>query len=155
MKTLVGVFALLILLLPRSLLGAELSELSDATLVDMLNNFEILAEKRALPYAIRVLRLREHGECAGTPQSCPQATLYIAISTFDEQPDQKVYILPKAYGWDFIRWKVLPRKEGRDSFVTLEVKRKIISKKLDKSWWSESRYDVRVNPWKGDLREIE
>lgn len=155
MKTLVRLFALVILLFPRSLLGAEPSEVSDTALVHMLNSVEILAERRELPYAIRILRLREHGECDGTPQSCPQATLYIAVSTFDEAPDQKVYMLAKAYGWDFIRWKVFPRKEGPDSFLIFEVKREIIAKDLAKGWWSAVKYEVRVNPWKGDLRELQ
>ena len=155
MKSHLQIFILAVFLSPWCAFGAQLSEVSDTLLVEILNNFEILAERREPPYATRVLRLREHGECNGTPQSCPQATLYIAISNFGERPDQKLYRLPKAFGWEFVRWKALPKKEGRDSFIIFELKRKMISKNIAEGWWSESTYQVQVNPWKGDLKEIQ
>lgn len=134
--------------------ASELPAVKDPHLVDLLNNFEMLAETAGPPYMARVLRLREFGECDGTPQSCPQAILYIAVSTLGEDPDQKLYRFPKAYGWDFVEWKALPQKEGPNNFIVLELKKKVISKNLKEGWWTEQSIEVRVNPWKGYLTEI-
>ena len=40
---------------------------------------------------------------------------------FDEYPDQKLFVLPASYGWEFIDWKNIPRQEGEEFFVTFEV----------------------------------
>jgi len=148
---------LALLCIPELTFAEELSSIKDAGLVALLNDFEILAEKRTeRPYAIRILRHRERGECDGTPQSCPKTNLYIAVSTtFDEAPDQQVYQLPEAYGWEFVRWKIVARKEGRESYTVLEMKRRNIAKDLAKDWWTYSTYEVSVNPWQGRLREVQ
>jgi len=134
----------------------ELSEMKDTYLVRLLNNFEVVAKIKELPYAARIIRLQDEGECAASkPETCPQQELYIAVSTWDEYPDQKVYVVPKSYGWKFLRWKVLPKEEGMNQFIIFEVSRKVISKNLAKGWWSEEKYEVRVNPWKGFMQKIE
>jgi len=152
MKTLIRVVLFVVLSLPPGVLALELSEVEDGHLVSLLNNFELLSEVKELPYAIRVLRLRGEGECDGTPQSCPRATLYIAVSTIDEAPDQKLYRLPEAFGWTFVRWKALPKHDGMESFAVLEVVRQDISKAYPQEWWSEIELEVAVNPWKGYLK---
>jgi hypothetical protein len=143
--------------MPQLSFAEELSSIKDAWLVGLLNDFEILAEKTTeRPYAIRILRHGERGECDGTPQSCPKTNLYIAVSTtFDEAPDQQVYKLPEAYGWEFVRWKVVARKEGRESYTILEMKRKNIAQDIAKGWWTFSTYEVSVNPWQGEFKEIQ
>jgi len=145
--------ALLVFLPAGSVLGEVLKEISDTQLVDLLNNLEILAEHKKPPYWIRVLRLREHGECDGPPETCPQATLFITASTFGEYPDQQAYRLPKAYGWEFVRWKQLAQREGQDSFTSIELKRQVITKTSPKGGLSEEKYEVLVNPWKAHLKE--
>lgn len=151
------ILSLLVLLhVPGLAFTEELSSIRNAELVLLLNDFEILAEKtKELPYAIRILRHKGRGECDGTPQSCSKANLYIAVSTFDEDPDQQVYKLPEAYGWEFVRWKVVAQKEGRESYTIIEMKRKIIAKDIAKGWWTYSTYEISVNPWHGQLREIQ
>ena len=143
--------------MPGPVFAEELYSIKDAWLVALLNDFEVLAEKRTeRPYAIRILRHRDRGECDGTPQSCPKTNLYIAVSTtFDEAPDQQVYKLPEAYGWEFVRWKVVARKEGRESYTIVEVKRKKIAMDIAKGWWIFSTYEVSVNPWQGQFKEIQ
>jgi hypothetical protein len=139
---------------PQLAFALELSDVKDEFLVNLLNGYEVLAERKELPYAIRVLRLRDHGECDGTPQSCPQETLFVAVSEFGEYPDQKVFKLPKSYGWEFVSWKVLAKQEGRESFSILEVKEQVISKDASKGWWAELHFYLHVNPWKGFLKEV-
>ncbi len=135
--------------------SGELSIISDKNLVHLLNDFEILAENNKPPYSVRIIRLSDHGECDGSPQNCPNRNLYIAVSTYDEYPEQKLYILPTAKGWDFIRWMHIPDKEQEDSFVTLEVSRKVISSTPAKGWWIKKKYEIGINPWKGYMKEIQ
>ena len=146
----------MLLCMPGLTFAEELSNVKDAGLVALLNNFEIGAEKTTeRPYAIRILRHREHGDCDGTPQICPKTNLYIAVSTtFDEAPDQQVYKLPEAYGWEFVRWKVVAQKESRESYTIIEMKREVIAKNIAKGWWTYSTYEIAVNPWRGRLREV-
>lgn len=131
-----------------------LLEVKEKTLVHLLNDFETVAEIRELPYKVRVIRLRDRGECDGNPRSCPQEVFYISVTTWDEKPIQKVYVLPKSYGWVFIDWKYLPKEEGKDYLIIFEVAKKVISKDIEKEWWAEEKYEVRVNPWKGDYRKL-
>ncbi len=135
--------------------AGELSMVNDKNLVHLLNDFEILAEIKKPPFSLRVIRLSDHGECNGTPQTCPKRNLYIAVSTYDEYPEQKLYVLPKANGWEFIRWINIPDEEREDSFVTLEITKKVISSTPAKGWWIQKKYEIGVNPWKGYMKEIQ
>jgi hypothetical protein len=116
----------------------------------ILNNLEVIAsiEKK---FSIKVIRVRENGECDGTPQSCPQESLYIAVSEYGEYPDQTVYVLPRAYGWHFDRWVAPPKGEGPDDFAVLRLTKEVVSQDISKGWWDQETYELRVNPWKGYL----
>jgi hypothetical protein len=137
----------------------ELSELRDTYLVHLLNDFKTVAEikdTKKLPFVtIRIIQLQDQGECNGKPETCPQEEFYIAVSTYDEYPDQKVYVLPKSHGWKFIGWKLLPKKEGMKQFIVFEVNKQVISNNPEKGLWSEEKYEVQVNPWKGFIQKIE
>ena len=137
------------------LMAEELPVLKDKALVKVLTNLDILAEKtnvKEMPYYIRVIRVREGGECDGPPETCPLTALYIAASTFGEAPEEQVYVLPKAHDWDFAKRMVLPKKEGRDSFAVLEFVKTTISPGAP-GGEIKQRYEVRVNPWKGTLKQ--
>lgn len=160
MKTILALFIACPLYIFGYAYAGELPELKDTSLVHLLNNFKTVAEIRdikKLPYAIiRIIQLQDQGECdAGKPETCPQQELYIAVSTYDEYPDQKVYVLSKSYGWKFIGWKLLPKKEGMKQFIIFEVSKKVISKNTEKDWWSEEKYEVHVNPWQGFIKATE
>jgi hypothetical protein len=65
-----------------------------------------------------------------------------------------LYVLPKSYGWTFLAWKSLPKEEGPSHYVVLELQEKTISSNPAKKWWSEQRYNVRVNPWNGNIEAV-
>jgi len=139
--------------------AGDLSEVKDTSLVHLLNDFKIVAEIedfKKMRYLIRIIQIQEEGECgAGRPETCPQEELYIAVSTYDEYSDQKVFVLPKSYGWKFIGWKLLPKQEGMNQFIIFEVSKQVLSKNIKQGWWSEEKYEVQVNPWKGFIQKIE
>lgn len=137
----------------------QLHENQDASLVHILNDIEIITERRdpadrTFPYLVRIIRLRSHGECNGKPETCPKETVYIAISSWDEYPEQKVYQLPEAYGWDFHRWTYLPHRELPKEFVVFEMKRKIVADDKSKGWWSEQYYEIKANIFSAAMREL-
>lgn len=132
-----------------------LSKINDVKLLHLLNDMEIVAEIKKPPLSVKVIRQLDHGECNGTPQSCPMQIMYIAVSTFDESPDESVYLLPKAYGWEFLGWKDVPDKEGHDYLVIFKMKRKIISSTPEKGWWVDKEVEVGVNPWKHYMKELQ
>lgn len=159
MKIILAFFVASIFYIFGSAYAGELSELKDTYLVHLLNDFKTVAEIKdikKLPYTmIRIIQLREQGECNGKPETCPQEELYITVSTYDEYPDQNVYVLPKSFGWNFIGWKLLPKREGMKQFIIFKVSKKVISTNPEKGWWSEEQYEVHVNPWKGFIQKIE
>lgn len=144
------IFKLLVALIGFSILSAyagknDLPEVKDIYLVHLLNDFELVAEIKDMPVSVRILRLKDHGECDGSPPTCPKEILYIAVSNFDEAPDQKLYRLPMSNGWKFVKWKSVPKKEGVNHFVVFEAEEKNASGKKGRT----KKYEIGVNPWKG------
>jgi len=142
-------YSLLLLLLSavctRLAEGAELAQAADPTLTSLLNRLEIVAEQKRAPIAVRLFRIRNLGECDGTPATCPKEDFYIAVSTIDEAPTERLFVLPKSYGWQFVAWNHIPKEEGPSHFVEIELQEKAISPNPEKKWWSETRYKLRVN----------
>ncbi len=103
---------------------------------------------------VRILRLQEHGECDGSPTTCPKSRIYIAVSEYGEAPEQKVYLLPLRHNWEFVDWIKLPETDTPDEFVELRLKAQIPTNDLSKSWWIDESYTVKVNyrngSWKKD-----
>lgn len=134
--------------------GLELKGVGRAELVALLNYLEILAEMHELPYSVRVIRVGEPGECNGSPESCPKVRLYIAVSTFDEAPDLNLYLLPEAYGWDFVRWGPRPRRESPDEYLSIVLSREVVSETPERGWFKQEVYEAKVNPWKATLTKV-
>ena len=78
--------------------AVELAQINNKKLARILINGEIVAEQIKPPISVRLIRVQDSSECGGNPQSCPKQIVYIAVSAFDEAPEQKVYVLPKSYG---------------------------------------------------------
>jgi hypothetical protein len=146
---LIVVFALSFFGLSTISYAVDMARITDKEMVRVLNGFEIIAEKRDLPIAIRVLRVRDQGECDSLP-GCAKETLYFVVSTFDDAPDQSVYMLPKSYDWQVTRWKLIPHAEGPDHYIVLEVKERFMSGSTKK--WVERYHEIGVNPWKAYMK---
>ncbi len=127
----------------------------NSALLHVLNNFEIVAEKHTANTFFRVIKVLDHGECSpGRPESCPERTLYIPVSTIDLAPDEQLYKLPKAKRWNFLGWIHVPKHVGRDHFVTFEVKQQQPSHTPKTGGWIDTYYEIGVNPWRGYMKEI-
>lgn len=136
-------------------LDQGLTQINDLRLIHILNNAEIVARHDRPPVAARIYRLKEHGECSpGKPATCPLQTLLIATSEYGEYPEQMLFKLPKAHGWEFLGWRNIPTQEGREHFVTFQVKRQSPSSLPKTGWWIDTYYEIGVNRWQGYMKEI-
>lgn len=146
---------LLVLFMSRSAFCEPilLEELKDKTTSNLLSTMEILSEKleKNVPYFIKIVRVSEYGECDGESRTCPKQSLLILVSSRDEYPEQKVYLLPKAYGWEFVRYVSMPKFEGVDEFAVIELKRKVEGTLPNKASWRYQNCDLRVNLDKGQI----
>ena len=111
-------------------------------LVSLLDDMEMIAELGRDPraesaYMVRLIRVQEPGECDGTPESCPVQHLYVAVSEFGEMPDQNLYQLPEAHGWDFDTMVEMPKSASDDTFATFHMKREVVRERfaLSRSYW--------------------
>ncbi|HEV8700266.1 MAG TPA: hypothetical protein VGV60_03230 [Candidatus Polarisedimenticolia bacterium] len=86
--------------------GERLQKVRDERLEYVLANVQIVKEtsaRESKALRVRILSVPEHGECDETSESCPKAELFVAVSGFDEYPDQRVYQLPRRHQWRFVR----------------------------------------------------
>jgi hypothetical protein len=98
--------------------GQSLQKIDDVGMVNVLNNYKIFFEERKkLPYLVRIFRVSDPGECSPNNTWCPKVNMYIAVSTFDEAPDQAVYKLPINQNWEFKGIVTWPRIDGKEHFV--------------------------------------
>lgn len=133
--------------------ASDLEHVRDAELKNVVANFEVLAERRELPYHVRILGVAEHGECDGSLESCPQMTAYISVSTFDEAPDEAVYRLPKSYGWEFIKWVSWPSVDGPKQFASFLMTEKSVVAEGEGERQKSEFVEIRVNPWAGSIHK--
>jgi hypothetical protein len=144
---------IILLLLRHSIAHAEptaLAEEADPSLVEILAGMEIVAERfdrtdATMPYMLRIIRVRPPGECGTSPETCPKESVYIAISSRDEFPDQKVYRLPEAYHWELHLWSHFPRNDTPDDSVVFTMAKTVIAEDKEKGWWMTEYYVVRAN----------
>lgn len=141
---------LLMLLMPGAGYTETLAAVNDAKLTEILSNFSVLAETpQTSTLFARVLRVQAPGECDGSASTCPKSTLYIAVSTADEYPIQKLYQLPEGYNWAFIGWEELPEDRNQPKNVVLKVKVQKPSKAGEKTCWIDETFLVTVNEQAG------
>lgn len=150
-----ALFIFIQIILIQNVFAVELTPVSDKNLKFILNNFEIVAEAKppeSKGMWARLLKVSDIGECDGTPQSCPKSTIYLSISSYDEYPEDNLYILPKMHYWKFIKWKHLPARDGDNDFIIIELKaQKPTSVKT--GWWKNVNYEVRANYKTAELIE--
>ena len=114
----------------------------------VLANFEVLAEAEhpeSKGMFVRVLKVQDLGECDGSPSTCPKSILYIAVSSYDEAPDQKVYQTPKGYNWKFDGWVKLPETDNPTDYVQLRLTAQKPAKNRSKTGWEDEHYLLKLN----------
>jgi len=104
--------------------ASELAVEPNKNLVSILNSIVLIREIDKLPLHIRIFEFQEYGECDGAPSTCPGKILYIAVSSYDEYPDQKLYKTLKAESWDIGQLIKYPHSEKKEDFAVLKIKKR-------------------------------
>ncbi len=71
-------------------------------LISFLNNFTIIGDSSKLtdfPLSVRVISIRDSTICYTEAKDCENQKLYIAVSEYDEEPAQAVYVSVLARLW--------------------------------------------------------
>jgi len=134
--------------LPSLVIAGNLATVQNEELARVLANFEMLAQAKdpeSKGMYVRVLKLQDPGECDGSPETCPQSTIYIAVSEYGEFPAQKVYQLPKGHNWEFVGWVKLPATDSPTDYVQLTLKVQRPAKNRSKTWWDNEYYLLKLN----------
>ena len=137
----------LILLLVNLANAEEITNVKNRELSNVLANFQVLAEvglKESI-ISVQVIKVMDHGECDGSPQTCPQSVIYVTASETGEYPEQKTFKLPKKHGWEFVEWVKFTEYEGPENYVELKLKAQIPNVDITDSWWEDEYYLVKVN----------
>ena len=148
---------------PAAADDSALPQEPDGDLTHILNNMTIVAERGLsqsdrLPFVLRIILAPtpdSGSECDGTPESCPREYAYLAVSDFGEAPDQKLFRLPAAYGWEFDSWIELPKSADEKAFFVFRMKRSVVAADISKGWFAEEVYEVAVNPYTGFMKKID
>lgn len=118
-----------------------INELKDKKLITILNNMEVAADNTKIHknLSIRIIKVKDFGECDSKPESCPKEKMYVAVSEYGEYPEQKLFVV-QSYGWEFVRW-IEPKSKNYQDFV---VKKNIISNDKKFGWFKEELITYRV-----------
>lgn len=112
----------------------DLIVVSEGEFVHVMNNADLKAERRSMaeaPYAVRVFSVRENGECDSDDlTTCPRDVIYVAIASFDESPNERLYRLPAEYEWTFLRWLPVANDAPQVGF-SLRLKRAASSNTIE------------------------
>ena len=141
-------FSIVASALPSVVNAETMATVQSKELAYVLANFEVLAEAKhpeSKGMFVRVLKVQDLGECDGSLDTCPKSTLYIAVSSYDEVPDQKVYQTPKGYNWKFDSWEKLPETDSATDYVQLRLTAQKPTKKQSKSGWVDEHYLLKLN----------
>jgi hypothetical protein len=107
-----------LIFIPNLLIGQNvdklIEEVNDYDSISIFNNIQILDEFRTKELRIRFLTLSNLPGSAGFDNGEVTKNLFIAISEFDEFPEQKLYVIKNLYGLKIVKIE----KSNERPFVT-------------------------------------
>ena len=83
----------------------EINKIEDYNLVKLINGIELLSEKRTDDLSLRIFKLANLPGSAGYASSEVIHDLLIAVSEYDELPDQSVFRVSSFYNPKIMDWK--------------------------------------------------
>ncbi|GAB5525104.1 MAG: hypothetical protein Roseis2KO_29760 [Roseivirga sp.] len=83
----------------------EVTQVRSSKLVELLNNVEFIHRGRTEHYIIRLYKLHNGAGSAGFRNGEVSHNLYVAISEFDEAPDQNLFEIGPFLNPTFLKWE--------------------------------------------------
>ena len=114
---------------------------------ELANTFD----DRDAPYTVRVYQvITSINECGGPISSCPDVDLYVAVSEFDLASEPALYRLPRAKGWEFVRWTSTCQATPDEPRVGFAVRTSLPDVGYmdpdEVTKWRPNEYEVCVSP---------
>jgi len=157
MKKTITLLTAIFVLAPQFCMAKTVQFIKDNELVHVMVNSQLVAElnsKKSKGYAVRVIKVQEFGECDGSPKTCPKSSIYIAISQYDEYPEQKVYKLPKRHNWEFTAWEHIPTHDGPKEYLLIKLRYQQPTENKS-NWWVDKTVIVKANLIEAEIQEGE
>ena len=114
-------------------------EITNEEQIRLFNNIEILAQKDFESFRVRVLGLDHESGSAGKSNCEVLTTIYIAISEYDEEPEQKLFKIESLYSPKIL--KILEEKSMPIIYLSFRpterpqyLKIKVVNNKILFSW---------------------
>jgi len=89
----------------------------NSRLIKVLNSSELIGENRENYLSVRIYKIDNGSASAGFPSSEVSHNLLIAVSEFDEEPNQSLFEIGPFYNPKFIKWT---EKEEYEKEFTVE-----------------------------------
>lgn len=131
-----NLIAILLLSYSHFVDSSELVKNTDIDLAYILGTQEVLHESKGFHFVQVIQTWETISECGGTYQSCPNARLFILVSTGDLYEPPRLYELPKSKGWKVVdSWEteneryILLQTTLRHANVSVESRATWVSKK--------------------------
>jgi hypothetical protein len=96
-KILILFFSFISISLAQQNKKIEYKVINDSLLTSIFNNIEILKEIKTDELTIRILSLNNDPGSAGYANGEVTSNIYIAVSEYDEYPEQKLFLIPNLY----------------------------------------------------------
>lgn len=93
----------------------KIEKSENARLIKVLNNSELIGENRENYLSVRIYKIDNGTGSAGFPSSEASHNLLIAVSEFDEEPNQSLFEIGPFYNPKFMKWTDV--KEYEKEFV--------------------------------------
>ena len=132
--------------------ASELVKSKNVNLAYILGTHEVLHESKGFPFVQVIQTWESISECSGTYQSCPNARLFILVSTGDLYEPPGLYELPKSKGWEVVdSWETEHEKYIR---LQTTMQHANVSEKSRSSWVGKT-YKVAVPKYDAAARLVE
>ena len=133
-----------------------LTVVKNERLAFVLARFDLVGEtpNESSALRVRLLSVTDVGECSGTPESCPKATLYVVVSNLDLNPELRLYTVPDRYAWRLVSWEHFPKMELPDDYVVFVAEADEPSVGTAKDFWRPVRYRVKVDFHDGTIKPL-
>ena len=83
----------------------------NAELIKALNSARLIADNREPNISVRIYKLDNGTGSAGSPSSEVSYNLLVAISAFDQEPEQNLFEIGPFYNPKFVSWQVHQKYE--------------------------------------------
>ena len=113
-STLILIFTICLFQISSGQNKLKIEESENSMLIKVLNNSELIGENSRNYLSVRIYKIDNGSGSAGFPSCEVSHNLLIAISEFDEEPNQNLFEIGPFYNPKFVKWN--GEKESQKEF---------------------------------------